>query len=292
MELRETSTVRIVEGARHLLFRHDQGAYVEASHITRIYCVEWSIGPLILLSRVVYVTRKPPFDLWGAEKFPLRSSLAEMEIRISHILLYISHVLCTAAKYRKTKCTAYQTLVELRVHSIEQYFNNDRSSGKSHSKIWAMSMNIHIFTPRRKLTGIWIALLLCRLSNSIVFNNLNIASHGLRIKIESYHDPICRASSWLNHTGKWISVSNQILFHPRRSTTKQKRCNSMDLLLDTQKFGLRMRRECRERFPRYRGLAITASRHVRHARTVMHVGITKPWWRGKRSRHSRRMRNP
>ena len=35
-----------------------------------------------------------------------------------------------------------------------------------------------------------------------------------------------------------------------------------------------------------------ASRHVRHARTVMHVGIANPRWRGKRSRHSRRMRNP
>ena len=34
-----------------------------------------------------------------------------------------------------------------------------------------------------------------------------------------------------------------------------------------------------------------ASRHVRHARAVMHVGIAKPQWRGKRSRHSRRMRN-
>ena len=35
-----------------------------------------------------------------------------------------------------------------------------------------------------------------------------------------------------------------------------------------------------------------ASCHVRHARTVMHIGIAKPRWRGKRSRHSRRMRNP
>ena len=35
-----------------------------------------------------------------------------------------------------------------------------------------------------------------------------------------------------------------------------------------------------------------ASRHVRHARAVMHVGIANPRWRGKRSRHSRRMRNP
>ena len=35
-----------------------------------------------------------------------------------------------------------------------------------------------------------------------------------------------------------------------------------------------------------------ASRHVRHARAVMHVGIANPRWRGKRSWHSRRMRNP
>ena len=35
-----------------------------------------------------------------------------------------------------------------------------------------------------------------------------------------------------------------------------------------------------------------ASRHVRHARAVMHVGIANPQLRGKRSWHSRRMRNP
>ena len=35
-----------------------------------------------------------------------------------------------------------------------------------------------------------------------------------------------------------------------------------------------------------------ASRHVRDARAVMHVGIANPRWRGKRSRHSRRMHNP
>ena len=35
-----------------------------------------------------------------------------------------------------------------------------------------------------------------------------------------------------------------------------------------------------------------ASRLVRDARAVMHVGIANPRWRGKRSRHFRRMRNP
>ena len=71
----------------------------------------------------------------------------------------------------------------------------------------------------------------------------------------------------------------------------------MDLLPDTLNCRLRMRQECRERFspppiskqtaskrPRH------ASRHVRDARAVMHVGIAYLRWRGKRSRHSRRMR--
>ena len=40
-----------------------------------------------------------------------------------------------------------------------------------------------------------------------------------------------------------------------------------------------------------RQLTIPAS-HVLHARAVMYAGIAKPWWQGKRSRHSRRMRNP
>ena len=35
-----------------------------------------------------------------------------------------------------------------------------------------------------------------------------------------------------------------------------------------------------------------ASRHVRHACAVMHVGIAKPRWCGKRSRHFRCMQNP
>ena len=35
-----------------------------------------------------------------------------------------------------------------------------------------------------------------------------------------------------------------------------------------------------------------ASRHVRDARAVMHVGIDNPRWRGKRSWHSWRMRKP
>ena len=58
-----------------------------------------------------------------------------------------------------------------------------------------------------------------------------------------------------------------------------------------------MRRECRERFsppPISKETASWrsrhASRHVRDARAVMHVGIAYLRWRGKRSRHSRRMR--
>ena len=46
----------------------------------------------------------------------------------------------------------------------------------------------------------------------------------------------------------------------------------MDLLPDTKKCWLRMRQECRERFPRHRGLAIPA---CITARASMHAGIAK-----------------
>ena len=36
-------------------------------------------------------------------------------------------------------------------------------------------------------------------------------------------------------------------------------------------------------------ISLHAPRHVRDVRAVMHVGIANPRWRGKRSRHSRRM---
>ena len=73
----------------------------------------------------------------------------------------------------------------------------------------------------------------------------------------------------------------------------------MGLLPDTYNCGLCMHRECRERFP-HQGLQRKSlgsdpdmpSRHVRHVRVVIHIGIANPQWWGKRSRYSRRMRNP
>ena len=71
--------------------------------------------------------------------------------------------------------------------------------------------------------------------------------------------------------------------------------HSMGLLPDTENCGLRMHRECRERFPRHRIQSKPsryASRHVRDARAVMHVGIAQLRWREKRTRQSRCLRNP
>ena len=61
-------------------------------------------------------------------------------------------------------------------------------------------------------------------------------------------------------------------------------------------YGLRMRRQCRERFPRQRGLAIPTRFNVTHVPWCMSRSLTSGFlwsrWRGKRSRPSRRMRNP
>ena len=52
---------------------------------------------------------------------------------------------------------------------------------------------------------------------------------------------------------------------------------AMGLLRDTHNCRLRMRRECRERFPHHRfQRKLLVSRHVRHARAVVHVGIVCP----------------
>ena len=58
-------------------------------------------------------------------------------------------------------------------------------------------------------------------------------------------------------------------------------------------------RECRERFPRHHGIAIPTCITARAWRTCRDVcrdrqltGFIWSRWRGKRSRHSRRMRNP
>ena len=65
---------------------------------------------------------------------------------------------------------------------------------------------------------------------------------------------------------------------------------TMGLLPDAHNRGLRMRRE---RFPRHRGLAIPTCIMARASRTwSLTSGFLWSRWRGKRSRHSRRMHNP
>ena len=65
----------------------------------------------------------------------------------------------------------------------------------------------------------------------------------------------------------------------------------MGLLPDTQSCGLRMRRECRERFPRHNCLAIPTCITARTWRTwcfpgLLTSGFLRSRCRGKRSRHS------
>ena len=70
-------------------------------------------------------------------------------------------------------------------------------------------------------------------------------------------------------------------------------------LPDSQNYGSRMRRECWEHSPRHRGLAIPTSIKdtcLTHVPWCMQWSLTSGFlwsqWRGKRSRHSRRMGNP
>ena len=66
---------------------------------------------------------------------------------------------------------------------------------------------------------------------------------------------------------------------------------AMGLSPDTDNYGFRMRWECRERFPR-RSLQKKLPASDPDMHHVMHVGVANPRWRGKRSWHSRCIRNP
>ena len=68
----------------------------------------------------------------------------------------------------------------------------------------------------------------------------------------------------------------------------------MGLLPKTQNCRLRMPRECRKRFLRHRPQRkpLVSNPGMHEARAVMHAEIANPWWWGKRSPHSRCMRNP
>ena len=69
---------------------------------------------------------------------------------------------------------------------------------------------------------------------------------------------------------------------------------AMGFLPDTHNCGLCMRGECGERFSRHQlqKNPLGSDPGVHDARAVMHIGNAKPRWRGKRSRHSRRIARP
>ena len=96
-------------------------------------------------------------------------------------------------------------------------------------------------------------------------------------------------SSSNHHLNKIIRASNP-LFNWTQVDWWFRACVLMGVLSDMHNSRLCMRRECRERFPRHRGLAIP------HVPLCMLGSITSGFlwsrWRGKRSRYSRRMRHP
>ena len=86
---------------------------------------------------------------------------------------------------------------------------------------------------------------------------------------------------------------------PQHNIAEKPCTYSMGILPDTQNCGLRMRRECRERFSPPPFVSDPDMRHgtcVEHAPWCMPGSLTSGFFwnrrRGKRSRHSRRMHNP
>ena len=98
---------------------------------------------------------------------------------------------------------------------------------------------------------------------------------------------------------RFYSVLTLTFYTPQSPVHSFKESRDMGLLPNTWNCVLGMRRECREPFfPTNVGKRSRhASRHVRHARAVIHArsltsGFLWSRWQGKRSPHSRHMRNP
>ena len=106
------------------------------------------------------------------------------------------------------------------------------------------------------------------------------------------------------HMRPFVTVIDRALVFPRviiriECPFHDITCVSYGPLARYVKLGLRMRRECRELFPRHRGFC---NPDMHHGTCVTHVpwcipgsltiGFSWSRWRGKHSWHSRRMRNP
>ena len=141
-----------------------------------------------------------------------------------------------------------------------------------HSEFWNRSTSLHVLTMSILDSGV--CLWLPSYCTSTVYNSRNSVRYN-----------VLETAQKANHVA--YGRENDV------STTW------MGLLPDTWNCGLRMRRECRERFPRHQlqRKPLVSNPGMHHGTCVTHV----PWCmsgsltcggRGKRSRHSRRMRNP
>ena len=103
--------------------------------------------------------------------------------------------------------------------------------------------------------------------------------------------PLSKQSMFFNFiTFYWLWISKEGWSTSRYAMYTMFHLGSerMGLLPDTKNCGLRMRRECRERFPRDRGLAIPTCITARACRTCRDAcrdkltsGFSWSWWRGK-----------
>ena len=101
----------------------------------------------------------------------------------------------------------------------------------------------------------------------------------------------------MNYT--WLlAISHGWQSHLRKNDDNKEGAVLMVLFSDIEKYGLRMRRECRERFsppPRVSDPDMHPDTCVTHVPRCMPGSQTSGWlwsrWRVNRSRHSRRMRN-
>ena len=135
------------------------------------------------------------------------------------------------------------------------------------------------------------------ISNLVSSSYSGICGSSLGSSAGGYKEILTLSTQKINCIHKCV-ICIHIHFRSSFSFLPSCHCNTMGLLPDTQNRGLRMRRKCRECFPHHRlqRKPLVSDPGIHHGTCIMHV----PWCMsgslncgdgGKRSRHSRRMRN-
>ena len=157
------------------------------------------------------------------------------------------------------------------VARVPAKFQSDWNPNRATSRNLAVRCPLSEYRPPFFVFSLVQSRKLCLCTQSIVSVSVTETGSSAIISYSNFLCKMClKVCVRLVHQITHSYLSASIIFIPKSASSVR----TMGLLPDMKKCVLRMRRECRKRFPRHRGLAIpTSITHVRDARAVMYAGI-------------------